>query len=202
MKKELIKILPGSLICLLILFSACQKKETSEGYDILNFSDETTAAADLVASANEDLNKIKVMYKKNEYQLDELKTAMNDKDIEKVKKITDDLVYVLNDGMGLGESAVNKIEQAEAMNVNADFKEYLDIKAQSLRKQMEAFENRRQAARLLRDSFGTSDPKAIEKSKEGFKEKEEAFQNTIEEARKISKKADDLAKETSKKTNQ
>lgn len=196
----------GALIILItfsILFAAaCKKTEMSESYDLLDFSDETPAAAEIVGQANEELNKIKVMYKKNEDRLEELKTAMSGKDIEKVKQITDDLVYVINDGMSSGERAIEKIEQAEAMNVNADFKEYLDLKAQSLRKQMEAFENRRQAARLLRDSFGANNPQLIEKAKLGFKEKEESFQKTMDEARQISKKANDLAKEKSQKTNQ
>ena len=183
----------------LSVFSACQKTDTSEGFDVLSFSDDTTAAAQLVSQANEDLNKIKVMYKKNEVQLEELKAAIAGKDIETVKKITDDLVYVINEGMSLGEKAVEKIEQAEAMNVNTDFKEYLELKAESLRKQLEAFENRRQAARLLRDSFGTADPTAIEKAKGEFKEREEKFAKTMEAAREISKRANDLAKESSKK---
>ena len=195
------KILFGALICLSIL-SACQKKDaSSEGFDILSFSDDTTDAAELVEQANQDLNKIKVMYKKNEVQLEELKAAMSGKDIETVKKITDDLVYVLNDGMSLGESAVEKIGKAQAMNINADFKDYLSLKEESLRKQLEAFENRRQAARLLRDSFGMTDPAAIEKAKAGFKEKEEACIKMLEESNEINKKANQLAKDSSKKAN-
>lgn len=198
MKKGGYKILFGALICL-SMFSACQKKDASEGFDILNFSDDTTAAAELVEQANQDLNKIKVMYKKNEVQLEELKAAMSGRDIETVKKITDDLVYVLNDGMSLGESAVEKLGKAQQKNIDVDFKDYLSLKEESLRKQLEAFENRRQAARLLRDSFGTADPKKIEEAKAGFKEKEEKFMKTMETAREISKKANDLAKESSKK---
>jgi len=82
------------LTCLFI-FSACQKNETSESFDVLSFSDDTTAA-ELVSEANEDLNKIKVMYKKNEVHGEELIHAMSEKDIRKVQKITDDLFYVIN----------------------------------------------------------------------------------------------------------
>lgn len=200
-KRKLIKFrqIHLSVLLLLFLFAGCKKSDSSESFDVLNFSDDTSAAADLVADANQDLNKIKVIYKKNEVKLDELKSAMSDKDIDKVKKITDDLVYIINDGMALGESAVEKIVKAEEMNINADFKEYLRLKEESLRKQLEAFENRRQAARLLRDSFGTNDPALIEKAKGGFKEKEESFEKTMKEAREISDKANELAKDVSKK---
>ena len=184
----------------LFLFAACTKSDSSsESFDVLSFSDDTSAASDYVLEANKDLNKIKIIYKKNEAKLEELKTAMSEKDIDKVKKITDDLVYIINDGMALGESAVEKIVKAQEMNINADFKEYLRLKEESLRKQLEAFENRRQAARLLRDSFGTNDPALIEKAKGGFKEKEESFEKMMKEAHAISLKANDLAKEVSKK---
>ncbi|MCY7345178.1 MAG: hypothetical protein LH614_03075 [Pyrinomonadaceae bacterium] len=187
------------VLTFLFIFSACKKSDNSDDFDTLFFSDDTTAAAELVADANEDLNKIKIMYKRNEVQLEELKAAMGDRDIEKVKKIADELVYVINDGMALGEKAVEKINRAEQMNINADFKEYLSLKEESLQKQLEAFENRRQAALLLRDVFGTANPAAIEKAKLGFKEKEEKFMKTLETSREINKKANELAKESAKK---
>jgi len=186
-------------LAFLFIFSACQKNETSESFDVLSFSDDTTAAAELVSQANEDLNKIKVMYKKNEVHREELIAAMGAKDTEKVKKITDDLVYVINDGMRLGEEAVEKIGKARDMNIGEDFKEYLSLKEESLEKQLEAFENLRQAVRILRDGFGTNDPKQIEQGQKVFKEKDENFVKTMAEAKEISKKANELAKESFKK---
>lgn len=183
----------------LFIFSACRKNETAESFDVLSFSDDTTAAAELVSEANEDLNKIKVMYKQNEIHREELVAAMGEKAVEKVKKITDDLVYTINDGMRLGEEAVEKIRKARQMNINADFKEYLSLKEESLEKQLEAFENLRQAVRILRDSFGTNDPQQIEQGKSVFREKDEIFAKTMAEAKEISKKANELAKESSKK---
>ncbi len=181
------------------LFAGCRKSETSGEFDTLLFSDDTTKAAELVADANEDLNKIKIMYKKNEVQLEELKSAMTEKNVEKVKTITADLVGIINDGASLGEKALEKIERAEAMDTNTDFKDYLNLKAQSLQKQLDAFEHRRQAARLLRESFGANNPAAIEKARNGFKEQEETAQKTLVEAQEISKKANALAKESAKK---
>lgn len=200
MKTSGLKILCVALICLFAL-NACQKNAGGEEFDVLSFSDDTTAAAELVEQANADLNKIKIMYKKNESQLEQLQAAMSGKDIAAVKQITDDLVYILNDGMALAETAIEKINKAGQMNINADFKDYLSLKEESLQKQLEAFEHRRQAARLLRDSFGAADPAAIEKAKAGFKEKEENFIKTMEEAKAISKKANDFAKESARKTN-
>lgn len=188
------------LFCTILLsLFACKTVETTEENDILDFSDDTTKAANLVAEANEDLNKIKIMYKRNESQLEELQAALKGNDTAKIKQIADNLVYVINDGANLGQSALEKIEKAEAMNVGVDFKDYLDLKSQSLRKQLEAFEHRRQAAILLRDSSGTNDPAAVKKAQEAFKSQEEIAKKIIAEAHEISKKANELAKESSKR---
>ena len=188
------------LFCLILssLF-ACKKNDTSENYDVLDFSDDTTRAAELVADANEDLNKIKILYKNNESQSEDLKSAISDRNVEKVKQITENINGIINDGTRLGDDALEKIEKAEGMNVNADFKEYLSLKAQSLHKQLDAFEHRRQAIRLLKEGFGTNNPAAIEKSKGVVKEEEETAQKILVEAQEYSKKANDLAKEVSKR---
>ena len=198
MNKVFLKVTLVALTSLFI-FSACKNNETSESFEILDFSDETTAAAELVSQANEDLNKIKVMYKKNEGYREELIASMGEKDEAKVKKITEDVAYLINDGMKLGEDAVGKISRAQQMKIDPDFKEYLSLKEESLRKQLEAFESRRQALLLLRNVFGTNDAALVEKAKLEFKEKEESFAKTLEESKKISKEANDFAKESSRK---
>ncbi|HEX8250987.1 MAG TPA: hypothetical protein VF599_22625 [Pyrinomonadaceae bacterium] len=186
-------------LLLLILFTAaCQKSGNTEssGIDVFGLTDQTAEAAAIIQDANEDLKKIRKMYKENQSKIDELKTAMNDKKIDEVKKIADDLIYIINDGFVLGESAVSKIEKAEAMNTNDKYKEYLQLKKGSLKKQLDAFEFRRQAAQLLRDAFGKKDKLEIEKAKSEFREKEENFQKYMEIAREMSGAANQLAKET------
>lgn len=183
------------------LFTSCKKAEQAESYDILDFSDETTEAAKFVVDANEDLNRIKVLYKKNEDKRDELKAAMKENNLENVKKIADELVYIINDGMSLGESAIDKIEKAQAMNINADFKEYLSLKQESLQRQMDAFEHYRQAARFLRDGYNPKDERQRERVKIQFADHDANFQKIMETAREYSKKANDLAKESAKKQN-
>jgi hypothetical protein len=186
---------------LLVLFCfilACQaeKKPTKP----LAFFDETENAAKLVADANEDLKKIRRMYKENESKLEEIKQAMKENKIDEVRKIADDVVYLINDGISLGESALEKLSQAEEMNINETYKEYLQLKRASLEKQLEAFEFRRQAAMLLRDSFGTKDKLTIERAKLEFKDKEENFRRYMELARQMSAEANQIAKEASRKT--
>ena len=191
-------VLAFLLFC--VLLSSCNKGN-SESSDLLSFSDETTAAAQLVAEANEDLNKIKVKYKENEVKREDLKDAMKSNDSEKVKKVADDLVYLINDGMALGEDAIGKISKAQEMSINPDFKEYLNLKELSLQKQMEAFENYRQAARFLRDSYNPKDEKQRETVKAEFAKRDDNFHKIMDEAKDYSKQANDLAKESAKRSN-
>lgn len=200
-RREIKKGFSSCLFCLsllIFLFSACQKNNNSDssGIDVFGLTDQTAEAGAVIQDANEDLKKIRKMYKENQSRIDELKTAMNDKKIDEVKKIADELVYIINDGFVLGESAISKIEKAEAMNTNDKYKEYLQLKKGSLKKQLDAFEFRRQAAQLLRDAFGNKDKPEIEKAKSEFREKEENFQKYMEIAREMSGEANQLAKET------
>lgn len=200
-KKKSARFCMFACLISLLYFASCKKAEETESYDILNFSDETTEAAELVGDANDDLNKIKVLYKKNEDKRELLKAAMKENNLENVKKIADELVYIINDGMALGESAIGKIEKAQAMSINADFKEYLSLKQESLQRQMDAFENYRQAARFLRDGYNPKDEKQRERVKVEFADRDANFHKIMETAREYSKKANDFAKESAKKTN-
>src|SRR4051812_29510791 len=113
-----------SLAAMLTL-SACRRSGGSSDLDILGPADETADAAQLVVEANAELKKIRVLYEDNEGKREELKKAMEANDTAKVKKIADDVVYLISDGAASGNSAVEKIEKAQEMQVNDDYREYL-----------------------------------------------------------------------------
>jgi hypothetical protein len=193
------------LFCALILsatlFGGCQKNggsAQSGGLDILS-SDETPQAAAIVSDANGDLKKIRAIYKENEGRIEEIKTAMTNKESDKVQKIANDLVFQINDGISLGESAISKIEKAEELNINDTFREYLDMKRESLRKQLDAFEFRRQAAQIMSKDYVGKNPQEFEKVKDLFKEKEAGFQKLWDEGREQSQDANLFFKESLQK---
>ncbi len=86
MNKLKYKISLIGLMCLLSCFlvSSCGNGNSSESSDILKFSDDTTAAAQFVTEANEELNKIKIIYKDNEAKREDLKDATS---ISKIAEI-------------------------------------------------------------------------------------------------------------------
>jgi hypothetical protein len=175
------------------------KRSSGGTVDILGPSDETSEAAELILDANADLKKIKVLYENNEGKRDELKKAMETNDTAKVKKIADDVVYLINDGSENGKSAVEKIEKAQEMQINDDYREYLRLKEEALKRQMQAFEEYRQAARSLRDNYDPKNTQLRDKVKEEFKTRSENYQKIMEQARDYSNRANELAKDALKK---
>jgi hypothetical protein len=186
------------LLCAILVFG-CRRSTTGGGIDILGPADETVDAAKIVADANEDLKKIKVLYDQNIDKREELKKALEANDAAKVKKISDDIVYLINDGANSGNSAVDKLQKAQEMQINDDYREYLRLKEESIKKELEAFENYRQAARSLRDNYDPKNEQLRAKVKEEFKTRSENYQKIMETARDDSSKANDLAKDVLKR---
>lgn len=170
--------------------------------------DETADAAALVQDANGDLRKIKEIYEENEGDEDkpgkreQLKKALEANDAEQVRKITDDVVYIIGDGMDHAKTAIEKIQRAQDMNVNDEYKEYLRFKELALTKQVEAFEQYRQAARALRDNYDPKNEALRARVKTEFDDRSDKYRELIEKARDYSSQANELAKDAIRKQSQ
>lgn len=182
-----------SLVSLLTM-AACRSSGRTDAPTSIFSSDETAEAGKIVASANDDLTKIKVLYKDNEDKREDLKKAMESDNAEQVKKIADQVVYLINDGFDNAQNAIDKIEKAQEMQVNDDYREYLRLKEESLKRELEAFENYRQAARTLRDNYDPKNAAQRDKVKEDFKNRVENYRKLMEQARDYSNQANELAK--------
>ncbi len=195
MQKNFIKIL-----LFLLLFSACsEKNDSSDTLDIFS-SDQAEEAAKLIEEANVKLNEIKQILKQNESRLEDLKMALSAKNATKVKELSDQLINQINLGTKLGEEALSKINEAQGLNINDDFKKYLGLKTQSLLKYSEAYEERRKLAILLRDNY---DPNNAEQRKTvvaEFERREVIFLNIMKEAGELSLQANQLAKDVNSKS--
>ncbi|MBA2737964.1 MAG: hypothetical protein H0U50_14395 [Pyrinomonadaceae bacterium] len=203
--KNLTKNLRSILLCLAFLIAlftfACKKADRSEGFAILGPSDETPEAAQIVAEANKDLTKIKVLFKENEGKREELKKAMEENNTENVRKLSNEVVQLINDGTASGKNAIEKIQKAQEMEINEEYREYLRLKEESLTRELEAFANYHQAARALRDNYDPKNKVLREKIKEEFKNRSENYRIIMEKARDYSKRANELAKEAQKAKN-
>lgn len=162
---------------------------------LLGPADETSDAAQVIMDANTDLKEIRKLYDANEAKREELKTAMAADDAATVKKIADEVVYLINDGAVLAKKALDKIDQARDLQINDDYAEYLRLKREALNYQLDAFEEYRQAARKLRDSYNPKDKQAHAAVKTDFETRSENYQRLMEKARDFSSQANELAKE-------
>lgn len=198
--KELSKVRYLRSGLLVLLFSAaliaasCGSSRTGTG--LIGPVDETGEAAKLVAEANQDLRKIKVLYDQNEGKRQELRAALEANNVADVKRIAGEVVQLINEGTNFGTSAIDKIRQAQDMQINKEYMEYLSLKETALTKQLEAFANYHQAARILRDNYDPNDAKARERVKAEFDELTDKYRTLMEQARDSSSNANELYKET------
>lgn len=179
-----------------LLFAACAKKNNSSQTGGIFTLDETADAGNVVRESNDILKQIKQRFKDNEPRLQELQNALKEKNSEKVKSISDQLVTEINSGTEAGEEAINKLRTAKDKNINEDYREYLDLKIMALEKYVEAFEERRKAAILLRDGYDPKNAAIRNQVISAFKEREEKFREIMEDARKSSEEANQLAKDS------
>jgi hypothetical protein len=187
------------LILVISIASAVSCGDGTKPSESIFATDETKQAADLVFSANIKLKLIKKRFKDNEPRYEELKTALRTKDEEKVRKLSGEFVDQIAAGTEEGNQAIETLRKARDMNINREFKEYLDLKITSLEKYVEAFEQRRQAAEILRSGY---DPKNVmnrDRVIGEFKLKEEKFSEIIEDGRRSSQEANDFATESLRK---
>ena len=188
---------PKTLLTALVIFAAA----FANACGMFGPSDETQEARKLVEEANLDLRKIKQLYEENEGDDEKpgkrelLKKALEANDAEQVRKITDDVVYIINDGMDFAKTAIEKIQQAQDKDVNEDYKEYLRLKEMALTKQVEAFEQYRQAARALRDNYDPKNEALRTRVKTEFDDRSENYRELMERARDYSSQANELAKD-------
>jgi hypothetical protein len=183
------------LFCIAFLISC----KSSGSIDILGPTDETAEAAKIVLEANKNLKEIKVLYEKHEGKREELGQAMKAQDSDAVRKISDEVVYLINDGVKFGTTALENIDQARGMEINSDYEDYLRLKSEALKKQLEAFEQYRQAAIKLRNNYDPKNDQIRETVTQDFKERSEKFRELMEKSRDYSSQANELAKDALKK---
>lgn len=190
------------LLVVAILFAAMAASACSdEGGGLLGPPDESDAAKELIEAANKDLLKIRASYKANEGKRQEIKNALESDNEAEVKRIAQEVVELINEGTNDGNNALDKIREAEDMKINNDFKDYLRLKEEALKKQLEAFEQYRQAARTLRDNYDPKNAQNHAKVKQDFEQRSERYRELMEKARDNSSEANDLYKETVRRKN-
>jgi hypothetical protein len=195
------KNLVSTILILAAFALACGGSDSGDSSSggIFSFGDETGEANQLAAKANENLIKIGKIHKANAKKLDDLQDAMRERDTAQTQQILGELITAIEEGLSLGELAYTNVSEAAGKKTNEIFSEYLRLKKEALRKQIDAYEFRLKVAKDLRDKFGTDNPEEIERAKADFAVNQENFQKLWDAAEDLNDRANRLARENPSK---
>jgi hypothetical protein len=198
---KILLVLSATVFCLGLTNCGSESSDGGDDGGIFDLRDDTDIAVELIHEANRNLKSIRALYNQNNPKVEELKKALNDKDIEKVRKLTDEISLVIIDGYVLAENAKEKIDKAKNLSdISDEFRQYLELKAESLDLQIKAFNYRRDSATLFHEEFGTEDTSKLDAAKSKFVENEKKFAEYINEAKKRNDQADKMWSESRRKS--
>ena len=149
----------------------------------------------LVGEANDELKAVQKIEKDSEDKIREFKKALDDREVDKVKSSLGDLIKMIDEGLEHGRKAADKVKEASNLNVGDKFKKYLELKAESFQKQVDAFEARKKSAEVFRNAYGSSNDAQIDKAKEEFTKQTETYKRLMEQAKDLSDQADKIQRE-------
>jgi hypothetical protein len=170
-------------IPLLLIFTvalACSNDETQKANSLVDAANESVKDAN--KNTEDGLAKIYSM----EAMLPRIKSP---NDLNAARTVANDCIAILNKAKDKYTDAASKLEEADKMSINEKLKEYLDLKAQEMKKRSEAMETAIREPQALIDSNSVSEYT--------FKVKSitDSFKNLRQEADDLAKKADKLQEE-------
>lgn len=155
---------------------------------------ELAEANKLVQEANDELKEVDRISDENDSKVNELYKADDAGNAADVKRLLGELMTAIDEGLKHGEVAADKLEKAAKLKVDSTYQEYLSLKSQMLRKQIEAFKERKEAARIMRDNYDSTDKEKLKKAKDDFRAKNNNYKRLLAEAKELGRKADDISR--------
>ncbi len=149
----------------------------------------------LIDSANKDLAEVEKIADENRDKESEISKKLNSNDIDAAKASINESIKAIDTGLEHGKSAADKFEKASKLNLDPKVKEYLALKAKSVEKSVEAFEELRKGLVAVRDNIGSKDKAAVAKAQKDVQSSTENYDKLEKEATTYGRQADDIARE-------
>ena len=149
----------------------------------------------LIDSANKDLAEVEKIADENRDKESEISKKLNSNDIDAAKASINESIKAIDSGLEHGKSAADKFEKASKLNLDPKVKEYLALKAKSVEKSVEAFEELRKGLVAVRDNIGSKDKAAVAKAQKDVQSSTENYDKLEKEATTYGRQADDIARE-------
>lgn len=146
----------------------------------------------LIDQAADDLDEINKIDDDAQQKSSDLNKAMGDKNVDETKRIIGDLITDIDKGTEKGKDAADKVEQASKLDIKPALKDYLSLKAQAFRKEIDAYQALRQAAVIARDNY-TAQGLPTDKRTE-YTDKISEYKKLKDEAKALHRKAADVAR--------
>ena len=165
-----------------LVFSSCQANPAVDEANRLN------------QSAGEDVKEVERLARENKDRESRITRALNAGKNDDARRELDEAVEAIDKGIGRGLVAEDKLNQASQLDVDADIKQYLSLRAQSVNKALEAFAEVRNGLLILRDSTGSTDKSVTERAKNEIQQSSVRFDQLISESEQLERQADDIAR--------
>jgi hypothetical protein len=149
----------------------------------------------LIESANKDLAEVEKIADDNRDKESEISKKLNSNDIDAAKASINDSIKAIDTGLEHGKSAAEKFEKASKLDLDPKVKEYLALKAKSVGKSVEAFEELRKGLVAVRDNVGSKDKAAVAKAQKDVQTSSDNYDKLEKEAQTFERQADDIARE-------
>ena len=156
-----------------------------------SFGNETAEANKLVDKANDEIKAAKTIQDKNEAKISDYKEALNDSDFKKATSILDSVVKDIEEGVKHGDAAAESLEKASKLKVDDKFKEYLEVRAQSVRKRIDSYKE-------LKNMFSVTSEMLADPTAASVQKAQPKIKDSQEKIGKLDKEADDLEEKSEK----
>ena len=157
-----------------------------------------TEANKLVTQAQQELAEVDRIDTENDSKISDLNRAEDENNAADVKRILEESMKALDEGLQHGENAAQKIEQASKLDIDPVYRDYLQLKAQAFRKQIDAYKRLRDAAQIMHDNYGKGGS-AETQAKADFRKANDDYRKLLNEARDLHRKADAIARQNPQK---
>ncbi len=150
-------------------------------------------------SAGEDIREIEKLVRENKDKEAQVTRALNANDFERARALIDESVQAIDRGLERGTSAADKLARAASLDIDPTIKEYLQLRAQAVSKAIEAFRELRRGVLTFRESIGSKDKATVDRAKNEVRQASERFDQLINEAGRLERQADDIARRNPEK---
>ncbi len=155
------------------------------------FGDQTGEANKLVDKANDEIKAAKDIQQKNEVKITDYKEALNKGDFKEAKAILDGVVVDIDKGVKHGDTAAENLESAAKLKVDDKFKEYLDVRAKSVRKRIDSYKELQNMFKITGDMLANPTSTTVSQAQPKIKDSQSKIA-------KLDKEADDLEEKSEK----